>query len=130
MICHEIEYFECIISEQNKSAFYELIAGQDLFGYVVIRRWGRIGTKGQPRKRQRFFKEKEMLKEVERIHKKRLQHNYILIDKIPQACAPAADSHAQSKANKHIEQSLDERDICLEATSFWRIFLHSLKYFS
>ena len=81
MICIKRTYFECIIPERNKRAFYKLIAGQDLYGYVVIRSWGRIGSRGRPRKRQRFIQAKEMIKEYERVHKERIKNNYVPIPK-------------------------------------------------
>ena len=62
------QHFECIIPELNKKAFYDIIAGHDLFGYILIRRWGRIGTKGQPHMRQRFRNKKEMLGAFEKVH--------------------------------------------------------------
>lgn len=77
MIFRKRTYFECIIPERNKHTFYELVAGRDLFGYVVIRRWGRIDTKGQPRKRQRFQEEQDMMKEYKRIHNERIKHQYV-----------------------------------------------------
>lgn len=76
MIYQKKTYFECVIPERNKRAFYELIGGQDLFGYVLIRRWGRIGTKGQPVMRQRFSCESEMLQEFHRVQKRRLKREY------------------------------------------------------
>lgn len=81
MIITQKTYFECIIPEQNKRAFYELIAGQDLFGYIIIRYWGRLDTKGQPPKQQRFSHKEDMLKEYNRVLKERIKHCYIPISK-------------------------------------------------
>ena len=81
MIITQKTYFECIIPEQNKRAFYELIAGQDLFGFIIIRHWGRLGTKGQPPKQQRFSHEEDMLKEYDRVHGERIKHRYAPISK-------------------------------------------------
>ncbi len=76
MIITQKTNFKCIIPEQNKQAFYELIAGQDLFGFIIIRYWGRLGTKGQPKLQQRFLHEEDMLEEYDRIHRERIRHHY------------------------------------------------------
>lgn len=76
MICQTRIYFECVIPERNKRAFYNLIAGRDLFGCIVIRHWGRIGTRGQPKLTQRFLDEGAMMKEFERVRKERFKHQY------------------------------------------------------
>ncbi|SHO52027.1 WGR domain-containing protein [Desulfopila aestuarii] len=77
MIFKKRTYFECIIPEENRRAFYEITIGQDLFGYIIIRHWGRIGTKGQPKKQQRFVEEDEMLIEFERLYNERVKHQYV-----------------------------------------------------
>jgi hypothetical protein len=38
MICVEQVYLECVIPENNRKAFYRLVAGQDLFGLKPIHR--------------------------------------------------------------------------------------------
>ena len=76
MICLKTAYLECRIPERNRAAFYHLIAGRDLFGYILIRHWGRIGTKGQPKLRHRYKSESELLKDFQRVLKKRLRHRY------------------------------------------------------
>ena len=81
MVCHKYSYYVCIIPDRNKRAFYELFAGKDLFGFVLTRRWGRIGTRGQPKIKQRFIEETEMLKEYKRVHRERVKHGYIQVDK-------------------------------------------------
>lgn len=81
MVCHKYSYYVCIIPDRNKKAFYELFAGKDLFGFVLIRRWGRIGTRGQPKIKQRFIEETAMLKEYKRVHRERMKHGYIQVDK-------------------------------------------------
>lgn len=88
MINQKRTYFECIIPERNRRAFYELIAGEDLLGYILIRRWGRIGSKGRP-KRQRFLRREAMLQEYERIHKERIKHEYVPVYKKAQGRAVA-----------------------------------------
>jgi len=80
MIYKKKTYFECVIPEQNKRAFYELSAGRDLFGFMLVRRWGRIGCKGR-RQRQRFLDENDMLKAYKRIHKERIKHKYIAVSR-------------------------------------------------
>jgi len=71
-------YFECVIPERNKRAFYEIVAGRDLFGFIVFRRWGRIGTKGHPKMQQRFTNETEMRMEYSRVCSERIKHGYKL----------------------------------------------------
>ena len=80
MDCHKYAYYVCIIPDRNKKAFYELFAGKDLFGFILIRRWGRIGTKGQPGKKQRFIEETGMLKEYERVHQERIKRGYLEVN--------------------------------------------------
>lgn len=79
MIIHRQENFECIIPERNKSAFYLMVAGRDLFGYILIRRWGRIGTKGQPKLQMRFTTEEDLFQEYNRVRKERLKREYRVI---------------------------------------------------
>ncbi len=79
MYCHKYAYYVCIIPAQNKKAFYELFAGKDLFGFILIRRWGRIGTKGQPGKKQRFLEREELLQAYERVHQERTKHGYLQV---------------------------------------------------
>ncbi|MFP7756210.1 WGR domain-containing protein [Thermodesulfobacteriota bacterium B35] len=76
MICIKSAYLECRIPERNRSAFYHLMAGRDLFGLVLIRHWGRIGTRGQPKLKSRFASEEEMLREFQRILQLRFRHGY------------------------------------------------------
>ena len=76
MIVAKYVYFECTIPEKNKQAFYELTVTRDLFGYTITRHWGRLGTKGQPKKVQHFSREEDMEKEFERICRKRILHHY------------------------------------------------------
>jgi predicted DNA-binding WGR domain protein len=80
MDCHKYSYYVCIIPDRNKKAFYELFAGKDLFGFILIRRWGRISTKGQPGKKQRFHKQMGMLKEYERIRQERINRGYVQVN--------------------------------------------------
>ncbi len=80
MDCHKYSYHVCIIPDENKKAFYEIFAGKDLFGFILIRRWGRIGTKGQPGKKQRFLEEIGMVKEYERIRQERIKHGYLEVN--------------------------------------------------
>ena len=68
--------FECVIPERNKSAFYEIIAGHDLFGLVLIRCFGRIGGRGRCLK-TRCANTDEMLAECERLQARRLKRGYI-----------------------------------------------------
>ncbi len=76
MICLKTAYLECRIPEQNRAAFYHLVAARDLFGYILIRHWGRIGTKGQPKLRHRYTSEHDLMKGFQGVLKKRLRHQY------------------------------------------------------
>ncbi len=76
MICIEQIYMECVKPERNKCAYYRLVAGRDLFGFKLIRSWGRLGTKESPRHQERFINTAEMEKSFRRIIKKRLSHGY------------------------------------------------------
>lgn len=78
MICLKTAYLECRIPEKNRAAFYHLIAGRDLFGYILVRHWGRIGTKGQPKLQHRFITEDDLMKGFQQVLKKRLKHRYKL----------------------------------------------------
>jgi predicted DNA-binding WGR domain protein len=69
--------FECIDPVRNKRAFYTLSVGRGLFCFMLIRSWGRIGARGQ-RLTKLFAREEEMLREYERLRKKRLQRRYTL----------------------------------------------------
>ena len=68
--------FECVIPEQNKSAFYELATGRDLFGFVLLRCFGRIGGRGRCLK-TRFATETAMLAARDSLQEKRLKRGYI-----------------------------------------------------
>ena len=81
MIIHRQENFECIIPERNKSAFYLMVAGRDLFGYILIRRWGRIGTKGHPKLQMRFTSEEDLSKEYHRVRNERLKRDYGVVSR-------------------------------------------------
>lgn len=78
MIFLKSAHLECIIPERNRAAFYHMVAGRDLFGLVLIRHWGRIGTKGQPKLTVRFPLQEKMMQEFDRVMKKRLYHQYEL----------------------------------------------------
>lgn len=48
MICDDIIHMRHIKPAQNMARFYEISLQPTLFGEVsLLRRWGRIGTKGQ-----------------------------------------------------------------------------------
>jgi len=81
MIFLENTYLECRIPEKNKEAFYQIIAGHDLFGLVLIRHWGRIGTKGQPKLKSRFESEDELMREYLRVLKTRFKHRYLPVER-------------------------------------------------
>lgn len=81
MLCTEQIYLECVIPEKNKRAYYRLIAGRDLFGFKLIRSWGRLGTKERPRHQERFDSSEKMKRGVAQIIKKRLSHGYVRQEK-------------------------------------------------
>jgi len=72
-------HLECINPEKNRMAFYRLTAMQDLFGYKLVRQWGRIGTKGQPRQTERFSEQVTMAQGLRRIVRTRLLHGYVIV---------------------------------------------------
>ncbi len=74
-------YLECVIPAQNRQAFYSLLAEKDLFGFVLSRRWGRIGTKGRAGLRLRFPSAEETLKEFDKVLSLRLSHHYCVVEK-------------------------------------------------
>ena len=88
MICLKTAYLECKIPERNRAAFYNLIAGRDLFGLILIRHWGRIGTKGQPKLRHRYTSEHELMHDFHRVLKKRLRHRYKFLERKEKAIPP------------------------------------------
>ncbi|MBA3007015.1 MAG: WGR domain-containing protein [Desulfocapsa sp.] len=78
MSCLDI-HMECVIPDKNRKAFYRLTAMQGLLNYTLIRRWGRIGTKGQPGQSDRFTDQVDMAQELRRIVRKRLSHGYVIV---------------------------------------------------
>ncbi|BCO09296.1 hypothetical protein GF1_16720 [Desulfolithobacter dissulfuricans] len=76
MIFLEQAYFECVIPEKNRKAFYYVVAGRDLFSYVLIRKWGRIGSRGHPGMKKRYLSKSDMFGDYNRVVKKRLKHEY------------------------------------------------------
>ena len=79
MICTEHIYMECVQPEKNKRAYYRLVAGRDLFGFKLIRSWGRLGTKESPRHQERFLGLEDMQRNIQRIVRTRRSHGYIAI---------------------------------------------------
>lgn len=71
-------HMECVVPDKNRKAFYRLIATQDLFSYKLTRAWGRIGTKGQPRRSKRFTDQKDMAQGLRKIVRKRMSHGYVI----------------------------------------------------
>jgi predicted DNA-binding WGR domain protein len=69
---------ECVIPNKNRKAFYHLVATKDLFSYKLTRRWGRIGSKGQPGHSERFTDQEAMAKGLRRIVRTRLAHGYVI----------------------------------------------------
>ena len=78
MINTEQIYLECVIPERNRNAYYKIISGQDLFGFKLIRCWGRIGTQEKIRLQKRFADHEKMNKDYQRILSIRLAHGYTI----------------------------------------------------
>jgi predicted DNA-binding WGR domain protein len=78
MLGGEKIYLECVIPEKNRNAFYRLMSGQDLFGFKLIRTWGRRGSRERIRMQERFDSREEMKKAWNRILMLRLCHGYIV----------------------------------------------------
>ena len=70
---------ECVKPEKNRLAFYHLTAIQDLLSYKLVRHWGRIGTKGQPRQTERFSEQVAMAQGLRQVVRKRLSHGYVIV---------------------------------------------------
>jgi len=78
MICVDKTYLECVNPEKNRKVYYRIMAGQDLFGLVLIRCWGRIGTHEKIRMKERFTDLDELGKVCRRIISTRLSHGYVV----------------------------------------------------
>jgi predicted DNA-binding WGR domain protein len=72
------EYLECVLLEKNRNAFYRLIACRDLFGFKLIRIWGRIGTREKIRMQERFTDQEELKKAYRKIMAIRHSHGYVI----------------------------------------------------
>ena len=81
MINTEQLYLECVIPERNRNAYYKIISGQDLFGFKLIRCWGRIGTQVKIRSQKRFADHEEMNKDCQRILRIRMAHGHTIKEK-------------------------------------------------
>jgi predicted DNA-binding WGR domain protein len=84
MIHAEQIYLECVIPEKNRNAYYRMMSGQDLFGFKLIRCWGRIGTQEKIRLQKRFARHDEMKRAYQRILSVRLAHGYTIKEKVPE----------------------------------------------
>ncbi len=69
----------CQIPEKNRNAFYNLRIVPDLFGFVLIRHWGRIGTRGRLQT-TRFSSQTALAKEFNRLLRLRLRHQYTIYE--------------------------------------------------
>lgn len=74
----KLAYLECIIPSLNRRAFYLIQAEVDLYGLMLVRRWGRIGTKGSRPLKVRFENKEDLLAEFARVLKVRFSRKYIL----------------------------------------------------
>ncbi len=66
---------ECQIPDKNRAAFYRLIACRDLFGFKLIRHFGRIGTRGRVMN-TRYRDETELMKGFDKLLRVRYAHKY------------------------------------------------------
>ncbi|OGR05986.1 MAG: hypothetical protein A2511_16630 [Deltaproteobacteria bacterium RIFOXYD12_FULL_50_9] len=71
-------YLECIVPSQNRRAFYLIQAELDMYGFLLVRQWGRIGTRGQRPLKIRFQDKQNLLEEFGRVLKIRISHKYVL----------------------------------------------------
>ena len=83
MIVVKEAYFRCIIPEENRSAFYELRLIRCRDGYVLHRKWGRIGTSGQRSEPEEYRDLESATGGFERVKRIRLRHNYRLVQEWP-----------------------------------------------
>lgn len=68
-------YLESVDTGRNRRRWYRLTAEADLFGGRVVRRWGRIGSRGR-RMEQACHTYAEAVREVERVLRVRCRHGY------------------------------------------------------
>lgn len=73
-----LAYLECVIPSLNRRAFYLIQAEIDLYGFMLIRKWGRIGTKGSRPLKIRFQNKEDLLEAFEHILGIRFSHKYVL----------------------------------------------------
>lgn len=90
MITIKSVYLECVIPCLNRRAFYLILAEIDLYGYMLIRKWGRIGTRGSPPLKMRFKNKKKLMAEFDRVLDVRFDRSYIL-------CGELKEGRGQTK---------------------------------
>lgn len=73
-----LAYFECVIPSKNRRAFYLIQAEMDLYGFMLIRKWGRIGTKGSRPLKIRFQSKEDLMEAFGRILDLRFSRKYVL----------------------------------------------------
>lgn len=71
-------YLECVIPSQNRRAFYLIQAEIDMYGFMLIRKWGRIGTKGSRPLKIRFQNKEDLLEAFGHVLNVRFSRKYIL----------------------------------------------------
>jgi len=108
-------YLECIVPAQNRRAFYLIQAELDMYGFLLIRQWGRIGTRGQRPLKIRFQDKRDLLEEFNRVLRIRVSHKYILRKE-----SEAGEGRANEKIriririfNKHPHQQFLEKKLFL-----------------
>lgn len=73
-------HLKSIDQDKNRYRFYSIVIQPDLFGkFSLIRRWGRIGTKG--RSITTIFESFDQVnKEVNRLLQTRARHGYVKVE--------------------------------------------------
>lgn len=111
----KLAYLECIIPSMNRRAFYLIQAEVDLYGFMLIRKWGRIGTKGRRPLKVRFENKEDLLAEFARVLKVRFSRKYILRKQIK-----GGEGRAKLKIrifNNELSQNLNQRETFLVGLS-------------
>jgi len=74
-------YLECINIQRNNYKFYRMDVQLSLFGtLLLIRQWGRIGTRKPQQRREEFNSIADLTKRISVILRRRLRHDYHVIN--------------------------------------------------
>ena len=84
-------YLESVDPEKNRSRFYSLETAPSLFGSIIlIRRWGRIGSRHPQTLSSEYQDIDSLLKELRAILRRRHRHGYQLRQNRLQIVLPGA----------------------------------------